>query len=74
MPLYGLCQIYGRDGVEMSGSTIADIMGNCGQMLTQLADALGRFVLKTSKVHGDDTPIGALGGKGKTARTARLWV
>ena len=74
VPLYRLCQIYGRDGVEMSRSTITDMMGNCALMLTPLADALGRYVLKAGKVHGDDTPIRALGGKGKTARTARLWV
>jgi Transposase IS66 family len=74
VPLYRLCQIYGRDGVDMSRSTITDMMGNCALMLTPLADALGRYVLKAGKVHGDDTPIRALGGKGKTARTARLWV
>ena len=74
VPLYRLSQIYGREGVEMSRSTITDMMGNCALMLTPLADALGRYVLKAGKVHGDDTPIRALGGKGKTARTARLWV
>jgi len=74
VPLYRLCQIYGREGVEMSRSTITDMMGNCGLMLTPLADAVGRYVLKASKVHGDDTPIRALCGKGKSARTARLWV
>ena len=50
VPLYRLSQIYGRDGVEMSRSTITDMMGNCGLLLTPLADALGRFVLKASKV------------------------
>jgi transposase len=74
VPLYRLCQIYGREGVDMSRSTITDMMGNCGLMLTPLADAVGRYVLKAGKVHGDDTPIRALGGKGKNARTARLWV
>ena len=34
----------------MSRSTITDMMGNCGLLLTPLADALGRFVLKASKV------------------------
>ena len=35
---------------------------------------IGRYVLKADKVHGDDTPIRALGGKGKKAHTGRLWV
>ena len=74
VPLYRLCQIYGRDGVEMSRSTITDMVGNCGLLLTPLADAVGRYVLKADKVHGDDTPIRALGGKGKKAHTGRLWV
>jgi transposase len=74
VPLYRLCQIYGRDGVEMSRSTITDMVGSCGQLLTPLADAVGRYVLKADKVHGDDTPIRALGGKGEKAHTGRLWV
>jgi len=74
VPLYRLCQIYGRDGVEMSRSTITDMVGNCGLLLTPLAEAVGRYVLKADKVHGDDTPIRALGGKGEKAHTGRLWV
>jgi transposase len=74
VPLYRLCQIYGRDGVEMSRSTITDMVGSCGLLLTPLAEAVGRYVLRADKVHGDDTPIRALGGKGEKAHTARLWV
>jgi transposase len=74
VPLYRLCQIYGRDGVELSRSTITDMVGNCAALLTPLADAVGRYVLKADKIHGDDTPIRALGGKGERARTGRLWV
>jgi transposase len=74
VPLYRLCQIYGRDGVEMSRSTITDMVGSCGLLLTPLAQAVGRYVLRADKVHGDDTPIRALGGKGEKAHTARLWV
>ena len=74
VPLYRLCQIYGREGVEMSRSTITDMVGNCGLLLTPLAEAVGRYVLKAHKVHGDDTPVRALGGKGGKAHTGRLWV
>jgi len=66
--LYRRCQIYGRDGVQMSRSTITDMIGNCGLLLAPLADAVGRYVLKADKVHGDDTPIRALGGKGQKAQ------
>lgn len=59
VPLYRLGQIYARDGVEMSRSTITDMMANCASMLTPLAEAVGRYVLRAAKVHGDDTPIRA---------------
>lgn len=74
VPLYRLCQIYGRDGVEISRSTITDMVGNCALLLTPLAEAVGRYALKAHKVHGDDTPVRALGGKGGKAHTGRLWV
>ena len=31
-------------------------------------------MLQADKVHGDDTPIRVLGGKGNKAKTGRLWV
>jgi transposase len=31
-------------------------------------------VLRADKIHGDDTPIRVLGGKGSKAKTGRLWV
>jgi transposase len=74
VPLYRLCQIYAREGVELSRSTITDMVGNCALLLAPLAEAVGRYVLKAHKIHGDDTPIRALGGKGEKARTGRLWV
>jgi transposase len=74
VPLYRLCQIYGRDGIELGRSTITDWVGQAGWLLTPLAEAVGRYVLKAEKIHGDDTPIRALGGKGKKAHTGRLWV
>jgi hypothetical protein len=42
--------------------------------MTPLAQAIGRYVLQAYKVHGDDTPIRALGGKGGKVHTGRLWV
>lgn len=74
VPLYRLCQIYGRDGIELARSTITDWVGQAGWLLTPLSQAVGRYVLKADKIHGDDTPIRALGGKGKKAHTGRLWV
>jgi transposase len=73
-PLYRLCQIFGREDIELARSTITDWVGQAGWLLTPLAQAVGRYVLKAAKIHGDDTPIRSLSGKGKKAQTGRLWV
>jgi transposase len=73
-PLYRQCQIYAREGVELERSTLTDWVGQAARLLTPLADAIGRYVLRAEKVHGDDTPIRVLGGKASKARTGRLWV
>jgi transposase len=73
-PLYRLCQIFGREDIELARSTITDWVGQASWLLTPLAQAVGRYVLKADKIHGDDTPIRSLGGKGKKAHTGRLWV
>jgi len=73
-PLYRLCQIYGREGVDLQRSTLADWVAQAARLLSPLADAIGRYVLASDKIHGDDTPIRVLGGAGAKARTGRLWV
>ena len=73
-PLYRQSQIYAREGVELERSTLTDWVGQAARLLSPLADAIGRYVLSAEKIHGDDTPIRVLGGKGDKARTGRLWV
>jgi transposase len=74
LPLYRQCQIYAREGVMLERSTLTDWVGQAARLLTPLAQAIGRHVLRADKVHGDDTPIRVLGGKGSKAKTGRLWV
>jgi transposase len=74
LPLYRQCQIYAREGVMLERSTLTDWVGQAARLLTPLAQAIGRHVLRAEKVHGDDTPIRVLGGKGSKAKTGRLWV
>lgn len=73
-PLYRQSQIFARDGVELAVSTLSDIVGAAAGLLAPLAQAMGRYVLNGSKVHGDDTPIRVLGGVRAKAKTGRLWV
>ena len=73
-PLYRQTQIYARAGLDLHRSTLTDWVAQAARLLTPLAEAIGRYVLKADKVHGDDTPIRALGGKGGKVHTGRLWV
>ncbi|EUC12582.1 IS66 family transposase [Paraburkholderia hospita] len=73
LPLYRQSVIYARDGVDLSRSTMADWVGQCSALLRPLVEVIRRYVMSTSKIHADDTPVPVLEpGNGKT-RTARLW-
>ncbi len=73
LPLYRQSQIYGREGVELERSTLADWVGKSTALLEPLAEAIGRHVLAGQAIFGDDTPVGVLApGNGKL-KIARLW-
>jgi len=73
LPLYRQSEIYGRQGVEISRSTLAGWVGAASDLLTPLVDAIQKHVLAGRKLHADDTPLPVLApGNGKT-KTGRLW-
>jgi transposase len=73
LPLYRQSGIYGREGVELERSTLADWVGQCNILLRPLVGALQKHVLSGQKLHADDTPVPVLApGEGKT-KTGRLW-
>lgn len=73
-PIYRQCQQAAREGVELSESTVCDVIGGAHQLLRPLMNALQRYVFASSKLHADDTPIDVLApGNGKT-KQGRLWV
>lgn len=73
LPLYRQTEIYAREGVPLSRSTLADWVGASAKLLRPLGDALFRYVMAGTTVHGDDTTVPVLApGRGKT-RTGRLW-
>jgi len=74
LPLYRQSEIYGREGIELSRSTMAGWVGRAAFELRPLVEAIGAYVLAVDKIHGDDTPVQVLApGTGKT-KTGRLWV
>jgi transposase len=73
LPLYRQTEIYAREGVELSRSTLADWVGGCSQLLSPLVEALQRYVLSGEKLHADDTPVPVLQPGRGTTKTGRLW-
>ena len=73
LPLYRQEAIFGRAGLAIPRSTLAQWVGNCGVQLQPLVDALRSEILTHSVLHADETPVQMLKpGSGKTHR-AYLW-
>jgi transposase len=73
LPLYRQSQIFAREGIELDRSTLADWVGGASALLEPLVNAIGRYVLKTYKIHGDDTPVPVLCPGRGTTKQGRLW-
>jgi transposase len=72
-PLYRQESIFGRAGLAIPRSTLAQWVGACGIQLQPLVDALKDELLRHSVLHADETPVAMLKpGNGKTHR-AYLW-
>jgi len=73
LPLFRQSEIYARQGVEISRSTMAGWVGAASDLLAPLVEAIGKHVFAGRKLHADDTPMPVLApGNGKT-KTGRLW-
>jgi len=70
-PLNRQSEQYGREGIELSVSTMADHVGACAATLRPLHELIKAHVFAAERVHGDDTTVPVL-AKGKT-RTGRIW-
>jgi transposase len=71
LPLNRLSEIYAREGIELSVSTIADWVGACTATLTPLMALIDMHVLAAARLHGDDTTVPVL-ATGRTI-TGRVW-
>ena len=72
-PLYRQEAIFGRAGLALPRSTLAQWVGACGVRLQPLVDAMKALLLTRPVLHADETPVPMLKpGSGKTHR-AYLW-
>lgn len=73
LPLYRQSQIFGRHGLDIARSTLADWIRLAAWWLAPLRDRLMTHVIAGERVFADDTPLPILEpGRGRT-RTGRLW-
>jgi hypothetical protein len=70
-PLNRQSERYGREGVDLSLSTLADLVGACTTVLQPLHALIEVHVLGAERLHGDDTNVPIL-AKGKTIK-GHIW-
>jgi transposase len=70
-PLNRQSERYAREGIDLSVSTLADLVGACTTALAPLHALIEAHVLGAERLHGDDTTVPIL-AKGKTV-TGRIW-
>jgi transposase len=73
LPLYRQEHIFGRAGVALPRSTLAQWVGICGVQLQPLVDALKGEILSHSVLHADETPVEMLKPGNKKTHRAYLW-
>jgi transposase len=73
LPLYRQEEIYGRTGVPIPRSTMAEWVGACGVKLQPLGEELRNLLLKRSVLHADETPMPTLRPGLKKTHRSYLW-
>jgi transposase len=71
LPLNRQSAAYGREGIDLSVSTLADWVGACAATLMPIVELIRAHVFTAERIHADDTTVPVLAA-GKT-RTGRLW-
>jgi transposase len=72
-PLHRQAEQYARADIDLSRSTLADMVGQTAALLRPLLDVLARHVLSGQRIHADDTVVPVLApGLGRT-KTGRIW-
>ncbi len=73
LPLYRQAQIYGRQGINLDRSTLADWVGRAAWHLRPLHERLLAHIRGSTKIFADETTAPVLDpGRGRT-KTGQLW-
>ncbi len=79
VPLYRQREIFARQGAEIPRSTLIDWCGQAVATLRPLSERIKLEVMKTDRLHADDTPIKVLdprrkNGSARGVKEGRIWV
>jgi transposase len=80
VPLYRQGEIFARQGADIPRSTLIDWCGEAIAVLRPLVERIKAEVMRTDRLHADDTPIQVLepkvresGGKARAVKEGRIW-
>ena len=73
LPLYRQEKIFGRAGLAIARSTLAQWVGQTGVQLQPLVDVLRETVLAEGVIHADETPVQMLAPGQKKTHRAYVW-
>ena len=73
LPLYRQEKIFGRAGLAIARSTLAQWVGQTGVQLQPLVDALRETLLAQGVLHADETPVQMLAPGQKKTHRAYVW-
>ena len=75
LPLYRLCEIFKRIGIELDRTTLANWMIRCGELVQPLINLISEHVQRQTVVHLDETTVQVLNEPGKTPQSqSYMWV
>ena len=74
LPAYRQSQMFEREGIDISRSTISSWLGQGTKLLEPIADLIREYVISCNQIHGDDTPVKVLNPGTKKTKTGRMWV
>jgi transposase len=72
-PLYRQEEIFGRAGLALPRSTLAQWVGACGAKLEPLREAMKTLLMRRSVLHADETPVPMLKPGLKRTHRSYLW-
>jgi transposase len=72
LPLYRQCEIFARQGVDLSRALLSNWVDACCRLMAPLDEALYHYVMDCHKLHTDDTPVPVLAPGRKNENRAYL--